>query len=61
ILMEHRSAGKKPIFTPEKPVSKARSTELVTKEDITEVLAALRHTNDLLQQQGLRIDALEKN
>ncbi|MCI25656.1 hypothetical protein A2U01_0046847, partial [Trifolium medium] len=60
VLTERRS-GKQPQFMQEIPVRKARATELVTKDDIAEVLAALRHTNDLLQQQGLRTDALEKN
>ncbi|MCI27178.1 hypothetical protein A2U01_0048376, partial [Trifolium medium] len=42
-------------------MDKAQPVTQLTKSDIAEVLAALRHTNNLLQQQGLRIDALERN
>ncbi|MCI41234.1 hypothetical protein A2U01_0062467, partial [Trifolium medium] len=60
VLTERRS-GKQPQSTQEKPVDKAQPVAQLSGSDIAEVLAALRHTNELLQQQGLRIDALERN
>ncbi|MCI60962.1 hypothetical protein A2U01_0082218, partial [Trifolium medium] len=43
------------------PVDRAQPPALITREDITNLIIALRSTNDTLQQHGLRITALEES
>ncbi|MCH87577.1 hypothetical protein A2U01_0008450 [Trifolium medium] len=52
---------KRPKMTPEKMVGRAQPPAPLTREDITDLLATLRSTNETLQQQGLRISALEES
>ncbi|MCI36502.1 hypothetical protein A2U01_0057725, partial [Trifolium medium] len=44
-----------------KPVDRAQPAAPLTRSDITDLLAALRSTNEMLQQQGPRISALEES
>ncbi|MCI86687.1 hypothetical protein A2U01_0107968, partial [Trifolium medium] len=37
------------------PVDKAQPPTLITREDIADLVIALRSTNETLKQQGLRI------
>ncbi|MCI62399.1 hypothetical protein A2U01_0083656, partial [Trifolium medium] len=45
----------------EKPVDRAQPAAPLTRSDITDLVAALRSTNETLHQQGLRISALEES
>ncbi|MCH98288.1 hypothetical protein A2U01_0019288, partial [Trifolium medium] len=60
ILME-RQLEKRPQITQEKTVDKTQSPAPLTRADITDLLAALRSTNETLHQHGLRITALEES
>ncbi|MCI14536.1 hypothetical protein A2U01_0035667 [Trifolium medium] len=60
-IFTERQLEKRPQSTQEKPVDRAHPTAPLTRSDITDLLAALRSTNETLQQQGLRISALEKS
>ncbi|MCI46932.1 hypothetical protein A2U01_0068173, partial [Trifolium medium] len=44
-----------------KSMDRAQAAAPLTRSDITDLLAALRSTNETLQQQGLRITALEES
>ncbi|MCI66996.1 hypothetical protein A2U01_0088254, partial [Trifolium medium] len=43
-----------PQSTQEIPVDRAQPSALITREDIANLITALRSTNETLQQQGLR-------
>ncbi|MCI34673.1 hypothetical protein A2U01_0055893, partial [Trifolium medium] len=60
ILME-RQKEKRPQSTQEIPVDRAQPPALITREDIMNLITALRSTNETIQQQGLRITALEES
>ncbi|MCI86449.1 hypothetical protein A2U01_0107730, partial [Trifolium medium] len=54
-ILRERQAGKRPQSTQEIPVDKAQPPTLITREDIADLVIALRSTNETLKQQGLRI------
>ncbi|MCI51106.1 hypothetical protein A2U01_0072350, partial [Trifolium medium] len=56
-----RQREKRPQSTQETPVDRAQPLALITREDIANLIIALRSTNETLQQQGLRITALEES
>ncbi|MCI79110.1 hypothetical protein A2U01_0100381, partial [Trifolium medium] len=47
--------------TQEIPVDRAQPPALITRDDIANLITALKSTNETLQQQGLRIAALEES
>ncbi|MCI97934.1 hypothetical protein A2U01_0119235, partial [Trifolium medium] len=59
--LTERQREKRPQFTQEIPVDKAQPPALITRQDIANLITALRNTNETLQQQGLRIAALEES
>ncbi|MCI49910.1 hypothetical protein A2U01_0071154, partial [Trifolium medium] len=56
-----RQLGKRPQVTQEKPVDKAQPIAPPSNSDMADIIVALRHTNELLHRQILRIEALEQN
>ncbi|MCI30557.1 hypothetical protein A2U01_0051766, partial [Trifolium medium] len=60
-ILTERQLEKRPKMTPEKTMGRTQPPAPLTREDITDLLAALRSTNETLQQQGLRIAALKDN
>ncbi|MCI42688.1 hypothetical protein A2U01_0063925, partial [Trifolium medium] len=56
-----RQREKRSQSTQEIPVDRAQPPALITREDIANLITALRSTNETLQQQGLRITALEES
>ncbi|MCI71966.1 hypothetical protein A2U01_0093229, partial [Trifolium medium] len=60
-VLTARQAEKRPQFTQEMPVDRAQPPALITREDIVNLITAHRSTNKTLQQQGLRITALEES
>ncbi|MCI59150.1 hypothetical protein A2U01_0080405, partial [Trifolium medium] len=60
-ILTERQREKRPQFARETPVDRAQPPALITREDITNLITALRSTNETLQQQGLRITALEES
>ncbi|MCI92880.1 hypothetical protein A2U01_0114177, partial [Trifolium medium] len=59
-VLTARQAEKRP-QSQEIPVDRAQPPALITCEDIANLITALRSTNETLQQQGLRITALEES
>ncbi|MCI18127.1 hypothetical protein A2U01_0039279, partial [Trifolium medium] len=60
-ILTERQKEKRPQSTQEIPVDRAQPPALITREDIAKLITALRSTNETLQQQGLRITALEES
>ncbi|MCI69180.1 hypothetical protein A2U01_0090441, partial [Trifolium medium] len=60
-VLTARQAEKCPQSTQEIPMVRAQPPALITREDITNLITALRSTNETLQKQGLRITALEES
>ncbi|MCI06128.1 hypothetical protein A2U01_0027184 [Trifolium medium] len=60
-ILTERQLEKRPQSTQEIPVDRAQPPALITREDIADLVTALRSTNETLQQQGLRITALEES
>ncbi|MCI88548.1 hypothetical protein A2U01_0109835, partial [Trifolium medium] len=58
-VLTERQREKYPQFTQDSPADRAQPPALITRKDITNLIIALRSTNETLQQQGLRITALE--
>ncbi|MCI15146.1 hypothetical protein A2U01_0036282, partial [Trifolium medium] len=60
-VLTARQAEKRLQSTQEIPVDRAQPPALITRENIANLITALRSTNETLQQQGLRITALEES
>ncbi|MCI21634.1 hypothetical protein A2U01_0042803, partial [Trifolium medium] len=60
-ILTERQLEKHPQSTQEIPVGRAQLPPPITREDLADLLAALRSTNETLQLQGLRITALEES
>ncbi|MCI46823.1 hypothetical protein A2U01_0068064, partial [Trifolium medium] len=60
-ILTERQLEKRPQSTQEIPVDRAQPPALITREDIADLVIALRSTNETLQQQGLRITAMEES
>ncbi|MCI84261.1 hypothetical protein A2U01_0105537, partial [Trifolium medium] len=60
-VLTARQAEKHPQSTQEISVDRAQPPALITREDIANLITALKSTNETLQQQGLRITALEES
>ncbi|MCI52418.1 hypothetical protein A2U01_0073662, partial [Trifolium medium] len=60
-ILTSRQAEKRPQFTQEISVDRAQPPALITREDIANLITALRSTNETLQQQGFKITALEES
>ncbi|MCI72534.1 hypothetical protein A2U01_0093797, partial [Trifolium medium] len=60
-VLTARQAEKRPHSTREIPVVRAQPPAIITREDIANLITALRSSNKTLQQQGLRITALEES
>ncbi|MCI92536.1 hypothetical protein A2U01_0113832, partial [Trifolium medium] len=56
-ILSERQLEKLPQSTQEIPVDRAQPLAPITREDVANLLTALRRTNETLQQQGLRITA----
>ncbi|MCI87715.1 hypothetical protein A2U01_0109000, partial [Trifolium medium] len=59
--LTERQSGKRPQETQEIPVDNAQPIVPATSAYIAAVLAALKQTNEMLQHQSLRLDAVERN
>ncbi|MCI24651.1 hypothetical protein A2U01_0045836, partial [Trifolium medium] len=60
-VLTERQREKRPQFAQEITVDRAQPPTLITRDDIANLLTALRSINETLQQQGLRITALEES